>query len=478
MTTRPTGRRTESLFDNRYRYDYIFPRGRSGETLRAYDILDQDRPVVIIGRRGAKRVGVPLTKIKLFGLGQPLADGLKFIFKEEATPRHVDKILFTLAPISILAAALAIYAVIPFGSVLPKDGVPGIDHQINLIVAPGIDVGMIYIFALSSIAVYGVILGGWASNSKYSLLGGLRSSAQLIAYELPMGLAIVGVVVVSATAWWVGSAVRHNIGVVEPLEESGDLDELTRRLDRLGDGVIVVAYVISVALYLRIMAEYVFDYVGWGGTPAEKVLASLAVALIVTIGVIRGFAGLERLDEITVGAVVVLTAVLGATLLAKDVQTHVRGGLDLPPVPEASSWHVLLVLGGIVITVQGFETVRYLKDEYDARTRIWASRVAQLIAASMYLGFVAVATPVMGLGTDDGADRTLLDITSRVAPWLALPLVLSAVLSQFSAAVADTAAADGNLRTLSSWFNGARSYLVSGVAAIALAAMSRGEHLG
>lgn len=150
-------------------------------------------------RKGPNRVGLPLTKIKLFGLGQPLADGLKFIFKEEATPRHVDKILFTLAPISILAAALAIYAVIPFGSVLPKEGVPGVDHQINLIVAPGIDVGMIYVFALSSIAVYGVILGGWASNSKYSLLGGLRSSAQLIAYELPMGLAIVGVVLMTGS---------------------------------------------------------------------------------------------------------------------------------------------------------------------------------------------------------------------------------------------------------------------------------------
>ncbi|MGC3966841.1 MAG: NADH-quinone oxidoreductase subunit NuoH [Pirellulales bacterium] len=150
-------------------------------------------------RKGPNRVGVPFTKIKLFGLGQPLADGLKFIFKEEHTPRHVDKILFTLAPISILAAALAIYAVIPFGSVLPKDGVPGVAHQIELIVAPGIDVGMIYIFALSSIAVYGVILGGWASNSKYSLLGGLRSSAQLIAYELPMGLAIVGVVLMTGS---------------------------------------------------------------------------------------------------------------------------------------------------------------------------------------------------------------------------------------------------------------------------------------
>jgi NADH-quinone oxidoreductase subunit H len=96
----------------------------------------------------------------------------------------------------ILASALAVYAVIPFGSLIP----PQIgswklaDRPIELVVAPGIDVGMIYVFALTSIAVYGVILGGWASNSKYSFLGGLRSSAQLISYELPMGLGILGVV--------------------------------------------------------------------------------------------------------------------------------------------------------------------------------------------------------------------------------------------------------------------------------------------
>src|ERR1700681_2576692 len=76
-------------------------------------------------RLGPNRVGVPLTRIKLFGLGQPLADGLKFIFKEEITPRHVDKFLYTLAPISILSAALAVFAAIPFGSVLPESG----DHQ-------------------------------------------------------------------------------------------------------------------------------------------------------------------------------------------------------------------------------------------------------------------------------------------------------------------------------------------------------------
>jgi NADH-quinone oxidoreductase subunit H len=149
-------------------------------------------------RLGPNRVGIPLTRIKLFGLGQPLADGLKFIFKEEYTPAHVDKALYILAPISILTAALCVFAVVPFGQVLPLE-VPGVAGPIDLVVAPGVDVGLIYIFALNSIAVYGVILGGWASNNKYSFLGGLRSSAQLIAYEIPLGLGILGVVLAAGS---------------------------------------------------------------------------------------------------------------------------------------------------------------------------------------------------------------------------------------------------------------------------------------
>ena len=138
--------------------------------------------------------------------------------------------------------------------------------------------------------------------------------------------------------------------------------------------------------------------------------------------------------------------------------------------PTSALLQTLLVLGGIVITVQGFETVRYLGAEYDAETRVWASRLAQLIATSIYVGFVTVATPVMGLGTEAGADSTLLSITERVAPFLLLPLVISAVLSQFSAATADTAAAEGNLRRLSPSMHGPRPFLLSGAAAIALAA--------
>ena len=150
-------------------------------------------------RKGPNRVGIPLTKIRLFGLGQPLADGLKIILKEDFTPRHVDKVLYTAAPLVILAASLAIFAAIPFGSVLPPLGIPGLPDPVPFLVAPGLDVGVLWVFALSSIAVYGVLLGGWASNNKYGFLGGLRSSAQLLAYEIPLGLGLLGVVLAAGS---------------------------------------------------------------------------------------------------------------------------------------------------------------------------------------------------------------------------------------------------------------------------------------
>ncbi|MFM7245811.1 MAG: complex I subunit 1/NuoH family protein [Planctomycetaceae bacterium] len=150
-------------------------------------------------RKGPNRVGIPLTKIRLFGLGQPLADGLKIILKEDFTPKHVDKVLYTAAPLVILAASLAIFAAIPFGSSLPPIPALGLTGEEPLLVAPALDVGVLWVFALSSIAVYGVLLGGWASNNKYGFLGGLRSSAQLVAYEIPLGLGLLGVVLAAGS---------------------------------------------------------------------------------------------------------------------------------------------------------------------------------------------------------------------------------------------------------------------------------------
>src|SRR5271165_3605003 len=99
-------------------------------------------------RQGPNRVGIPLTKIRMFGLGQPLADGVKFLFKAEYTPAHVDKALYFFAPLTIFVTAIAVFAVIPVGSFLPTGIFPaswGIE-PINLVIAPGVDVAMIFIF--------------------------------------------------------------------------------------------------------------------------------------------------------------------------------------------------------------------------------------------------------------------------------------------------------------------------------------------
>lgn len=283
-------------------------------------------------------------------------------------------------------------------------------------------------------------------------------------------LAAIGAAGVCLVAWLVGAAIRHNIAVVEPLEEEGRLDRTSHRLSEVGDFVIAVAYVISVALYLRIMAQYIVGYAGSGSEVAERGIASAAIVAITVVGLTRGFGGLELTERIALGAALALTTLLGGAFLISDAGQVFGNGIDLPPVPGNGIADTLLVLGGILITVQGFETVSFLGDEYDRPTRIAACRFSQLLASSVYIGFAVVCTPLMGLGTDAGLDADLLDITGRVVPLFSLPLVVAAVLSQFSAATADTAAAGGNLRGLfARAMRGGRPYVVGGVTAFVLA---------
>jgi NADH-quinone oxidoreductase subunit H len=128
------------------------------------------------------------------GLLQPLADGVKFLFKEDLTPPESDKFIYVLAPFLALSVAMTTLALIPFGP-----GVVSIfGHETHLVVA-NVDIGLLYLFAITSLGVYGVALAGWSSNSKYSLLGGLRSSAQMISYEVSLTLSVVGVVLLAGT---------------------------------------------------------------------------------------------------------------------------------------------------------------------------------------------------------------------------------------------------------------------------------------
>jgi NADH-quinone oxidoreductase subunit H len=131
-----------------------------------------------------------------YGVLQPIADGLKLFFKEDIIPAGANRFLFSLAPILALVPAMIGFAVIPFG---PNQTVEIFGMQIKPFIISDINIGILYILAFASIGAYGIILGGWSSNSKYSLLGGLRSAAQVISYELNVGLAIVGVILLSGS---------------------------------------------------------------------------------------------------------------------------------------------------------------------------------------------------------------------------------------------------------------------------------------
>ncbi len=130
------------------------------------------------------------------GLLQPLADGVKFLFKEDPTPAGVDKFVYYLAPLLALALAMTSIALIPFG----PDPIRLFGHDIYLGIAPlDLNIGILALFAITAMSVYGVALAGWSSNSKYPLLGGLRSSAQMISYELALTMSVVGVLLMAGS---------------------------------------------------------------------------------------------------------------------------------------------------------------------------------------------------------------------------------------------------------------------------------------
>lgn len=163
--------------------------------------LERKISAYIQDRIGPNRVGFDfglpiLAPLKgMWGLGQSLADGMKFLLKEDYAPDHVDKWLFTIAPMAIVIPALIGFAVIPWGGTvyiaefeLPLLGTLG-GGEVEVSGAP-INIGVVYLLAVASLGVYGVTLGGWASNSKYSFLGGLRATAQMLSYEIPLGTSL------------------------------------------------------------------------------------------------------------------------------------------------------------------------------------------------------------------------------------------------------------------------------------------------
>ncbi len=166
----------------------------------AYSImLERKLSAWMQDRVGPNRVGPK-------GLFQPLADGLKFLLKEDYTPLGVDKALFTMAPGLIMLPAMIGFAVVPFAGLIDITGLVSLlgiaqantVYQVS-VVGADINIGVVYLIAVGSLGVFGVTLGGWASNNKWSFLGGLRAGAQMISYEIPMGLSLLAIILVSGS---------------------------------------------------------------------------------------------------------------------------------------------------------------------------------------------------------------------------------------------------------------------------------------
>ena len=162
-----------------------------GKLLFVVVVLLQVVPIMVwVERRGSalmqNRLGP--NRVGPLGLLQSLADVVKFVWKEDIVPGHVIKFYYILAPLICVIPAFMTFAVIPFAGPITIDG------RVMSFQVADLNVGFLYIFAIASLGVYGIIMAGWASNNKYALLGSLRSSAQMISYELSMGLSVIGIV--------------------------------------------------------------------------------------------------------------------------------------------------------------------------------------------------------------------------------------------------------------------------------------------
>lgn len=265
---------------------------------------------IIQDRLGPNRVGP-------FGLLQPIADGIKFLLKEDIVPGHVHRVVYILAPAASLTAALTAFAVIPFGPALLL-----FNREIALTIAD-VDIGVLLALGASSMGVYGIVMAGWSSNNKFSLMGGLRSSAQLISYELAMGLAVISVLAQSDTLR-LGTVVAHQSGYLHGLVPAWNI--CTNPLGALifliasyaetnrapfdlpeADSELVAGYhteYSSMKFSMFMMAEYVnmattsslfvtLFLGGWQLPYLSSVLAGNALAIVQTLGFVAKVSILE-----------------------------------------------------------------------------------------------------------------------------------------------------------------------------------------
>jgi hypothetical protein len=250
---------------------------------------------------------------------------------------------------------------------------------------------------------------------------------------------------VCGLAYAMGSVIRFNIGHTEPMLEAGTAPERALFIERASDLSLVVAYTISVCLYIRILASFLLGGLNLDTPVNENLVSMVVIALIGTIGYTKGLEMLQDLEKVALGVTLLIILALLTGFTVFDIRAVKGAVIELPEMPDHTWWEILTLVGGTLIVVQGFETSRYLEEEFDTDTRIRSCRMSQIISTVIYLIFILAATPLMHLLGAKVKDNALIMLAGKASALLPIPLVIAAVLSQFSAAVADTIGGGGNM---------------------------------
>jgi len=281
---------------------------------------------------------------------------------------------------------------------------------------------------------------------------------------------VLAILVVAFVAFHTGAIVRHNILCAEPVLTAGR-KRITLMLERLSDGALVAAYVVSVCLYIHIMSAFVLSAFSMDSSFNKSLLTTLVIGMITAIGIMGGLKPLERLESWALYATILILALLLGGFAIYDINSFLNvGHFALPAMPRRSGWEMVTIVAGTLIVVQGFETPRYLGQRFDTWTRIRASRWSQYVSLAVYVAFVALALPVVHVLNGEYTDNSLIRLTAAVTALLSAPLIVAAALSQFSAAVADSMAAAANMEEVThSRVSQRLGYLLVGGTAMTLA---------
>ncbi len=282
--------------------------------------------------------------------------------------------------------------------------------------------------------------------------------------------AIVAIIVVAFAAFLVGTIVRHNILCAEPVLQQGDRN-FPVIVERLSDIALVGAYIISVCLYLHILAAFVLAAFELDDAFNKSLLTTVLIAVITLVGLTGGLKPLQQLERWALAVTLIILFGLLLMFGVYDVRQYLdHGRFLLPETPPRSAWEIATIVAGTLIIVQGFETTRYLGDSFDTWTRIRASRWSQYFSLAVYILFVTLAQPLVPVLNQEYNDNSLVRLAAAASLLLPVPLIIAAGLSQFAAAVADTLAAAANIQETSRRRIHTRwGYLLVGASAAALA---------